>query len=65
MARPIRTVRRVHKRTKKFIRHQSDRYKKIKVSLASAEECIVLIPIVCVCRSISPIGENPRVLTTG
>lgn len=32
MASPIKTVKRVHKRTKKFIRHQSDRYKKVKVS---------------------------------
>ncbi len=33
MVSPIKTVRRVHKRTKKFIRHQSDRYKKVKVSV--------------------------------
>ena len=31
MAKPIKTVPRVKKRVKKFIRHQSDRYHKLKV----------------------------------
>ena len=57
MVSPIKTVRRVHKRTKKFIRHQSDRYKKVKVSVVVNGK--MEWPL-CWCPVCSVTGGNPR-----
>lgn len=63
MARPIATVRRVHKRTKKFIRHQSDRYKKVKVRfiLESYSNGVMMVHVILQCNWRKPKGIDNRV----
>jgi hypothetical protein len=58
---PLRNVRIVKKRVKKFIRHQSDRYVKVKVRYI---QC-VLISLHCMFVLNRLTGGSPEVLTTG
>lgn len=44
MAKPIRTVKLVKKRTKRFLRHQSDRFKRVKVRASLSRDRGMEIP---------------------